>query len=145
MERIFYTKYWTDTMEEAKACLAENQPKLQTAISDPPLFSALSNETFEDFQELALLCHELAAHEDAELELSIDADQNTAEILLTAPCFVFGSRQLILLQKISFWTSEVIFDVTEETQSQITVTFDFSKANETLRRQLEGMIASLKR
>ena len=125
-------------MEEAKERLAETKPDLQKAISAHPFFAAYGNAS-EDFLSLAMLCQELAAHEDAEMEILIEND-HTAEILLTAPCFVFESRQFLLLQKISFVANEMVFDATEEKQSQITVTFDFSKADEILYRQFQKRI-----
>ena len=136
METIYQVKYWTDTLDESNELLAKNEPDLQAAIAKNPFFSAYPAESCDDFSELARLCHQFAAHENAEIEVAIDEDEHTAKIQLTAPCFYLQCRQLILLNKISVLVSDLTFDVTEELTSQLTVSFDFPKANEIIYRQL---------
>ena len=137
MEIIYQEKYWAETMDEAKERLTETEPKLKESISSHPFFLAQENDSFEAFLALALSCNQLAAHEDAELEVAIFPEEATARIFLGAPCFVFQVRQLALLQKINFTASELLFDVTENQTSQITVSFDFSQSNDKLYQQLQ--------
>ncbi len=101
METIYKTGYWTETLDEARAQFDENEAKLQAAISLHAFFSSLSHECFEDFSELARLCLQLASYEDAEFALELDANEKIATMQLTAPCFLFQVRQLMLLQKLS--------------------------------------------
>ncbi len=143
METIYQAKFWTDTMDEAKERASESEPALQKVISEHPFFSEFSAESTADFSELARLCQELAAHEDAEFELAVNHEEHTATIALCAPCFLFQIRQMILWQKITLWASEIIFDVTENTNSKIIVSFDFTKANEILHRQIQNKIFQL--
>ena len=137
MEIIYQEKYWAETMEQAKERLSETEPKLKEIISAHPFFLAQKNDSFEAFLSLALNCNQLAAHEDAELEVAIFPEEATARIFLGAPCFVFQFRQLALLQKINIVSSEILFDVTENQTSQITVSIDFSQENDKLYQQFQ--------
>jgi hypothetical protein len=137
MEIIYQEKYWSETMDEAKERLTETEPKLKESISSHSFFLAQENDDLEAFLALALSCNQLAAHEDAEIEVVIFPEEATARIFLGAPCFVFQVRQLALLQKINFTASELLFDVTENRTSQITVSFDFSQENDKLYQQFQ--------
>ena len=137
MEIIYQEKYWAETMDEAKERLTETEPKLKESISSHSFFLAQENDELEAFLALALSCNQLAAHEDAEIEVAIFPEEATARIFLGAPCFVFQVRQLALLQKINIVSSEILFDVTENQTSQITVSFDFSQENDKLYQQFQ--------
>ena len=137
MERIYITSFWTDSLAEAKEIFAKQNQEMQAAISSHPFFKTKPNETLEDFSLLASLCGELAAHEDAKMEILIDTDQ-VIQILLTAPCFLFQCRQFVLWQKITRFATEIVFDTTEDNESQIEISLDFSKADKILHRQLKS-------
>lgn len=137
MEIIYQEKYWTETMDEAKERLTETEPKLKAIVSSHPFFLAQGNDALDAFLALALNCNELAAHEDAEIEVVVVPEEATARIFLGAPCFVFQFRQLALLQKINIVSSEILFDVTENQTSKITVSFDFSQENDKLYQQFQ--------
>ena len=137
MEIIYQEKYWTETMDEAKERLTETEPKLKAIVSSHPFFLARAADALDAFLALALSCNELAAHEDAEIEVVVVPEEATARIFLGAPCFVFQFRQLALLQKINIVSSEILFDVTENQTSQITVSFDFSQENDKLYQQFQ--------
>ena len=124
-------------MDEAKERLTETEPKLKAIVSSHPFFLARAADALDAFLALALSCNELAAHEDAEIEVVVVPEEATARIFLGAPCFVFQFRQLALLQKINIVSSEILFDVTENQTSQITVSFDFSQENDKLYQQFQ--------
>ena len=84
---------------------------------------------------LARLGLQLASYEDAEFPLGLDTDKKIATMQLP-PCFLFQVRQLMLLQKISLLATELTFDATEDNNSQLLLSFDFSKPNEIFYRQL---------
>ena len=137
MEIIYQEKYWAETMDQVKERLTQTEPKLKEIISSHPFFLSQRTDAFEAFLALALSCNQLAAHEDAEIEVAIFSEEATARIFLGAPCFVFGVRQLVLFQKINLVSSEILFDVTENQTSQITVSFDFSQENDKLYQQFQ--------
>ena len=131
MKIIYQTSYMTETIAQSNKAANANEAEIKKALS------ANLDPIPDDFLHLVLLCNQLAAHEDAEIEIAAEREEPVATIFLNAPCFVFQVRQFILLQKITMLASEMIFDVTEEEASQITVSFDFTKTNELLYRQLE--------
>ena len=131
MKHIYQTQYQTESLVEAIAAAESNVSCMEQAI-----FASLTSFP-NDFLLLSRLCNQLAAHEDATLEIVFDEAENVASILLNAPCFVFQSQQLILLQKISLFASEILFDTIEEGSSQLCLSFDFSKPQEVLYRQIE--------
>ena len=139
MKIIYQTKYLTETFAEGNKAAEATAPEIEKALAE------CWNTPSEDFLLLALLCNQLAAHVDAEIKIGVDAEENTATVFLTAPCFVFRVRQFLLLQKITMRASEIVFDITEKENSQITVIFDFKKTNELLSSQYESALASLKK
>ena len=124
-------------MDQVKERLTETEPKLEDIIYSHPFFLSQETDAFEAFLALALCCNQLAAHEDAEIEVAIFPEEATARIFLGAPCFVFGVRQLAIFQKINIVSSEILFDVTENQNSQITVSFDFSQEDDKLYQQFQ--------
>ena len=126
METIYQIKYLNDTLEQCKEAALAAEPELKKALSTLP------DPIPEDFSILACLCNQLAAQEDAELLLEINREEQIGTIHLHAPCFLFQIRQLALLEKITALSSEIIFDVTEEKSSLLTVHFTFSKTNDKL-------------
>lgn len=131
MNHIYQTQYQVETLAEANEAAEANVSCMEQAI-----FASLSSFP-NDFLLLSRLCNQLAAHEDATIEIVFDEAENVASILLTAPCFVFQPQQLILLQKISLFASEILFDTTEEETSQLCIALDFFHPQEVLYRQIE--------
>ena len=139
MNLIYQTKYLTESLAQGNQAADATAPEIIKAISEHP------TPLPEEFLTLALFCNQLAAIENAEIEIAIDTDANTAIILLTTPCFLFQARQFLLIHKITMLASEILFDVTEAQNAQITVTLDLSKTDELLSRQFERLFESLKK
>ncbi len=137
METIYQQAYYSDSLKEAKERLTETEPKLKEAILENAFFLAQEPDSLDAFLALASSCNQLAAHEDAKIEVMIFPEETTARITLDAPCFVFQIQQLALLQKINVTASELLFDVTEQDNSEITVSFDFSQSNDKLYQQFQ--------
>ena len=131
MHHIYQTQYQVETLAEANEAAEANVSCIEQAI-----FASLTSFPNE-LLLLSRLCNQLAAHEDASIEISFDEAENVATILLSAPCFVFQAHQLMLLQKISLFASELLFDTTEEESSQLCISLDFSHPQELLYRQME--------
>ena len=139
MELIYQERYETETMDEANVRLSETAPILTNAIQAHRFFAAQDEDARASFLALADTCNQLAAHENAEIEIFVTSEENTATIVLTAPCFLFQIRQIALLQKIGACVSELVFDVTDEQTSQIIASFDFSQKNDKLYQQFQRL------
>ena len=135
MALIYREVYQAETMDEVNERLRVTAAEVTNAIAWHPFFAAQDADALDAFLALADNCNRLAAHEDGVIEIVVEAEENCVNIFLTAPCFLFQIRQIILLQKIGALASEIVFDVTEEENSRITVSFDFSQKNDKLYAQ----------
>lgn len=126
MEIIYKHRYITDTLEAVNEVLGITEPELEKILFSHSFFSSQNEKLLCDFMTLALACNRLAAYEDSEIELALE--ESTAKIFLTAPCFLFQTRQLVLWQKLCLFASEI--EMLPDTK--IIVSFDFSKTDDKL-------------
>ena len=130
VEIIYKNKYATESIAEAEALYQNTESEIQNILLAHPFFSAQPTERLEMFLNVALAGNRLAAHEDAEIEISVAPEENTAKVFLKAPCFLFQLRELTLWQKICLLASEIEFTP----NATIAVSFDFSPTGDNLYR-----------
>ena len=133
MEIIYQTKHLSDNPEQLAETLKTTEQEIEQILSSHPFLLAQSKDRQTDLLVLAKLCNQLASHEDAEFQIAIDPEDATASLILIAPILLLECRQLILLQKICYLTSEVLF-----APEQMCVTIRFTEPNDSLFAHLQN-------